>query len=95
MGAEHEAHMATCSHCRKPHTAKSMKRNVFLIPKRSRPLSRKKFCSIKCLTDHLAKVDPDWKVVGESWSEGNGSLTVHSISVAGTELVQARIRYRG
>jgi hypothetical protein len=84
-----------CTRCKKHETEWYHPRHVYIIHKRGLPLHEKPFCSLECLTAELAEVDPSWTVVGGSFSGGDGGKTVHCISLADNELVEARIKYRG
>ena len=85
-----------CAHCKKPHTQESMRRHVYIVPKRGRPLSGNKFCSLKCLDIHLQEVEnATWCAIGETVThEGRSGLTVHRIAVSEREKSERTFRHR-
>ena len=85
--------MALCAHCKERRTARTMKKNVFVIVRRGRRLNRKQFCSLKCIDTHLAEIETDWVAIGESFSPTPDGLCVHSVTV--TEKTKAELVYYG
>ncbi len=74
-----------------------MKRHVYIIPKRSKPLSGNKYCSLKCLEDHLTVTEnSEWVAIGETVSCGVGehSQCVHRVAVSEREKSEHAFRHR-
>ena len=87
--------MRICAHCWKLSSIKTMGRHIYVVTKRGRPLSNKKFCALKCLTDHLITVEPNWEAIGESVCYDLNGLSVHTIIIAEKKKIDEHIRYRG
>lgn len=86
-----------CAGCKKRETAKSMQRHVYIIPKRSKPLSGNRYCSLKCLEDHLTVTEnSEWVAIGETTScdVGGGGLCIHRVAVSEREKSEHSFRHR-
>lgn len=72
-----------------------MKRHVYIVPKRGRPLSGSSFCSLKCLDLHLQEVENgQWRAIGESVTHGGPGRSRHRVAVSEREKSEKQFSHR-
>lgn len=70
-----------CTECQEWHTAISMRKHIFVIHGRGKPLSIKRFCSLECVALYIEKVDNSRELRSESFSHETDERVVHRIKI--------------